>query len=577
MGNAFQVLLYFARLSRELRLSRGKLVFMAVSGVVSGLASTALVALIVKTLSRGGPNPSGALAWIFAALCLALPLFRMVSQMVLIGLSQKASLDLRLRLSQRILEAPLRQLESLGQHRLLAALTNDIEVIVNALLILPTLFVQLTILLSCLAYLGYLSGVVLGEIVVVMVVGVVTSQLLARRGERYLARARRSIDQVTGHIRALTEGTKELKMHRARRLGFLDALGDTSTALQGEMRTGFGIFAIASSWAEALFFAVVGFVVLVVPRIHTVESQTLVGYVIILFQIMAPLEIVLSVLPSLSRAVVSVRTIEELGVSLVSGRREPDLAGAAPPSPAWERLELVGITHTYRRDQGDEIFELGPVDLSFAPGELVFLVGGNGSGKTTLAKLILGLYIPEQGEVRLDGQAVDDALRVSYRERFTAVFADFFAFDTLLGLDAASLDDDARRYLRDLHLEHKVKVEDGQLSTVELSQGQRKRLALLAAYLEDRPIYLLDEWAADQDPYFKEIFYLQMLPELKRRGKTVFVISHDDRYFHVADRVIKLEDGQIELDLPIAEFLAKPAGAPIGAPGIGRVAQSKGA
>src|SRR5262249_45087385 len=135
---------------------------------------------------------------------------------------------------------------------------------------------------------------------------------------------------------------------------------------------------------------------------------------------------------------------------------------------------------------------------------------------------------------------------------------------TLFGLDAGALDQDARKYLSDLHLDHKVRVEGGRLSTTELSQGQRKRLALLTAYLEDRPIYLFDEWAADQDPYFKEILYLHPLPELKGRGKTVFVISHDDRYFHVADRVIKLEYGQIEFDRTMAEFLELPAGSLFG-------------
>jgi putative ATP-binding cassette transporter len=99
-------------------------------------------------------------------------------------------------------------------------------------------------------------------------------------------------------------------------------------------------------------------------------------------------------------------------------------------------------------------------------------------------------------------------------------------------------------------------VRDGVLSTVDLSQGQRKRLALMTAYLEDRPIYLFDEWAADQDPVFKEVFYLALLPELKARGKTVIVISHDDHYFHVADRILKLDYGKIESDVQVGALTA---------------------
>jgi putative ATP-binding cassette transporter len=181
-------------------------------------------------------------------------------------------------------------------------------------------------------------------------------------------------------------------------------------------------------------------------------------------------------------------------------------------------------------------------------GELVFLTGGNGSGKTTLAKLLMGLYIPEGGEVLIDGQKVTDETRDAYRQSFSAVFSDYFLFDSLLGVESAEVDTRARAYLDELQLNHKVEITEGVLSTTDLSSGQRKRLALLTAYMEDRPVYLFDEWAADQDPQFKEIFYYQLLPELRSRGKLVIVISHDDRYYHIADRVIKLDYGKVEYD-----------------------------
>jgi putative pyoverdin transport system ATP-binding/permease protein len=147
--------------------------------------------------------------------------------------------------------------------------------------------------------------------------------------------------------------------------------------------------------------------------------------------------------------------------------------------------------------------------------------------------------------VRLDGDLITDANRDEYRQLFSAVFSDFYLFENLLGLNSSNLDAQAQEYLVRLHLQHKVKIRNGSLSTTAVSQGQRKRLALLTAYLEDRPFYLFDEWAADQDPYFKNIFYTQLLPELKSRGKTVLVISHDDKYFDAADRIIKLDYGKL--------------------------------
>jgi putative pyoverdin transport system ATP-binding/permease protein len=193
-------------------------------------------------------------------------------------------------------------------------------------------------------------------------------------------------------------------------------------------------------------------------------------------------------------------------------------------------------------------FTLGEINLSFQSNQIIFIVGGNGSGKSTLAKLLTGLYIPDDGEIWLDGQRVTDENREWYRQHFASVFVDFYLFERLLGIEASEVDRQGAYYLEKLQLDHKVKIEKAQLSTTALSQGQRKRLALLTAYLEDRPIYFFDEWASDQDPYFRDIFYHQLLPELKRRGKTIFVISHDDRYFDVGDRIIKLDYGKVESD-----------------------------
>lgn len=146
------------------------------------------------------------------------------------------------------------------------------------------------------------------------------------------------------------------------------------------------------------------------------------------------------------------------------------------------------------------------------------------------------------------GQSITDASREWYRQQFSVVFSDFYLFDRLLGLDDFNRDRQTQDYLEQLHLEHKVKINNGAFSTTALSQGQRKRLALLTAYLEDRAIYVFDEWASDQDPAFKKIFYMQLLPELRSRGKAIVVVSHDDRYFDQADRIVKLDYGKVEYD-----------------------------
>ena len=149
------------------------------------------------------------------------------------------------------------------------------------------------------------------------------------------------------------------------------------------------------------------------------------------------------------------------------------------------------------------------------------LVGGNGSGKTTLVKLLLGLYAPDRGEIRLNGKPIGDAERERYRQHFSAVFFDFQLFDRLLGAQQSNADALAAAYLKELELDHKVSVHERRFSTTDLSQGQRKRLALLATLIEERPVCVFDEWAADQDPHYKAVFYSRVLPSLKARDRNV--------------------------------------------------------
>jgi putative pyoverdin transport system ATP-binding/permease protein len=301
------------------------------------------------------------------------------------------------------------------------------------------------------------------------------------------------------------------------------------------------------------------------PRFITIAPAALSGYVLTFIYLSKPLENLIRRLPFLSRSAVALDKITTLGLGLADRAEAARDQSPAPPRRDWQKLQLQNVTHQYG-SAADGSFTLGPLSLSFRPGEVVFIVGGNGSGKSTLAKLITGLYSPEGGQIRLDERVIGDADRVWYRQHFATVFADFYLFNRLLGPDSETVemasptiadltafDAQAQAYLRHLQLDHKVTVSQGQLSTTALSQGQRKRLALLSAYLEDRPIYLFDEWAADQDPQFKALFYTEILGQLRDRGKTVLVISHDDHYFGVADRIIKLDYGQIEYDQPQAK------------------------
>ncbi|BAZ51630.1 cyclic peptide transporter [Nostoc sp. NIES-4103] len=518
-----------------------------VTGFLSGGSSAGLIALISSAATLSNTSSLTSIAWGFLGLVIVALITSIISQVMLIRLSQNAILQLRMGLSQQILASELSHLENLGSSRLLATLTEDVQAVAHAVYLMPFLCIDLAIVLGCLVYITWLSWFVLLLVCCLIVVAIGSCQWLLNRGEKLLALARDDQDVLFKHFRTITEGIKELKLNYQRRQFFLTKnLQSTAVRFRRHNVDGLTLFATTTSWGKLLFFFAIGFLLFALPKIITITPQTLSGYILTFTYLMLPMDNIVNNLPQISRANIALQKIESLGLSLAN---RAELA-TVPPSfnSDWHSLKLQGVTHVYYTDQEDNSFILGPIDLTLYPQEIVFIVGGNGSGKSTLAKLITGLYIPENGQILLDEELISEQNREWYRQHFSVVFSEFYLFEELVGLENTSLDVQAQKYLKQLQLEHKVKVENGQLSTTALSQGQRKRLALLTAYLEDRPIYLFDEWAADQDPVFKEIFYTQLLPDLKKRGKTILAISHDDRYFHLADRIVKLEYGKVEYD-----------------------------
>jgi putative ATP-binding cassette transporter len=530
-----------------LRLSPRTVFFAVFFGIISGGASATLLALINSALIRRELSANLLLA--FVVFCLLSPFARFSSDFLLSYLGHGTSLKLRMKLSQQILEAPLSHLERFGPARLYATLTDDISIIINALLNLPLLCINLAIVLGCVVYLAWLSPMICLLALGFIVFGIVTYQIPTIKGVRAQKLAREGIDALFGHFRALTEGVKELKLHQRRRKAFLsDALLPVAESIRRHHVRSTAYFIAASSWGQTLFFLFTGVALSLLPTSSQISSDVVTACIITILYMMHPLDTIMNSVSYMSRASIALDKVQTLGLSL-GAQPESTLAAQLPETEYnWEFLELVGVTHSYHREQENSSFILGPLDLTFIPGELVFITGGNGSGKTTLLKVLTGLYTPEGGEIRFNGDTVTPETVERYRQYFSVVFSDFYLFDSLLGIEEKNLDDRAREYLSLLHLDHTVKIKDGVLSTTALSQGQRKRLGLLVAYLEDRPIYVFDEWAADQDPQFKKVFYYELLPDLKARGKTVIVISHDDRYYDEADRIIKLENGRVETD-----------------------------
>jgi putative ATP-binding cassette transporter len=545
-----------------------RLLFAVVASLLGGLCGALAIALLNRSLAISLADLPR-LGLEFAALAAGTVALRWLAELGFVELRHASLARLRRQVTRRLATISQRELETRGATQLLVVLTQDVASVSELFVALPRLLIQCTVVLGCLGYLAWLSWKVFAFALLLIILGSCGRHWAGRRATDYLRGARSEEDRLFSHFRALFAGAKELRLHAPRRKAFLDGELAPSVRAVEQLRTrGLILDTVAGTWGNFLFFVAIGGVLFGAGAFLEGDAQIQSGYALAFLYMMHPMELILEAVPELSRAQIAFERIEAAGVSLSSGKgkamteRAAAPLGTAPPSPQPPSLQPVSleprplqvglhqVTHTYVRDTEDGVFELGPIDLELRSGEVVFLVGGNGSGKTTLAKLLVGLYEPLTGEVRLDGAPVDAAAREPYRENFSAVFSDYHLFDSLLGLERHQLDERARELLLALDLHRRVRIEAGTLSTTALSSGQRKRLALLVAFLEDRPVYVFDEWSADQDPEYKRVFYEQLLPELRARRKAVLVITHDDQYFGLADRCVRLEAGRLTSSPP---------------------------
>lgn len=532
-------------LLRLLRPHWGVLLVSTILGISGGLGVTALLAIINDSLQTDGVTTTGMLA-AFAGLCLVVLLGSILSDMGTNYVGQNVIAQLRNELSRKILLAPIDQIERFRTHRLIPVLTQDVDVISDFAFNFAPLAVSLSVTFGCLTYLAILSWPMFLTTALAIVIGCAIQYVARGRAIGGFEAARELEDELQKNYQAIALGAKELRINRLRRFAiFSGRLEGTTGRIRDLQIRSINLFTISNGLGSSLFFVVIGVALTFQSLWPDTSKAALSGFILVLLYMKGPLEQVVSELPIITRAQVSFRRIAELSAQFSSPEPHLILRDDGRPDPSMgSSIDLRGARYEFPQSDGVTPFTLGPIDLRIAEGETVFIVGDNGSGKTTLIKLLLGLYVPQQGTLLLDGEPVTAETRDDYRQLFTTVFADYFLFDDLIQ-PRQTIPEDATQYLQHLELAHKVSIVDGRFSTVDLSTGQRKRLALIQAWLERRPVLVFDEWAADQDPAFRRIFYTELLPELKRLGKTIIVISHDDRYFHMADRIIRLAAGQI--------------------------------
>lgn len=517
-------------------------------GVLGGISVTGLLATINRIL-HAGESPGIGTLLAFAGLCAVALAGTVLSDIGTNRIGQTVIARLRKDLGDRILTAPIDQLERYRSHRLIPVLTHDVDTISDFAFAFAPLAVSFSVTLGGLCYLAVLSWPMFLATATAILIGSAVQYAARVRGIEGFQEARTHEDDLQKHYRSLAEGAKELRINRPRRLRLqAETLRGTIDRICAIQIRSINLFVIAKGFGSMLFFIVIGVALGVEALWPSTDRGTLSGFILVLLFMKGPLEHLIGTLPIVSRAQVAFRRIADLSAAFATPEPHLLMTDSGRPPVTIGSLELRNARYVYPpAGPGVDPFVLGPVSLRVGCGEILFIVGGNGCGKTTLIKMLLGLYPPQDGQILLDGRPVTPETRDDYRQLFTTIFADYFLFDDLIQA-GGGVPEDARPYLERLEIAHKVSVVNGVFSTTDLSTGQRKRLALLQAWTEGRPVLVFDEWAADQDPAFRRIFYTELLPGLKAMGKTIIVISHDDRYFGMADHLLRLTAGMVAED-----------------------------
>lgn len=451
-------------------------------------------------------------------------------------LTQSLMLRIRISILSTLRKANYYQYEQIGREEIYTSITRDASVVSNSAASIIYASTSAITVLCCLAYLAYLSAIGFLATLLTMAIGISFYMLRQKRIKTIFKDVRESETTFFKHINELLSGFKEVKVnqHKSEEL-YEGHIKKVSGKTSGLMLKGINYYLDNQLVGQLSFLSLIAFVLFGFPLLGVPVSSIL-SYVFVILFIMGPIEGVMNSIPGITQANVSLLSIEKIKA------RAEEIIEEVPNEYVplnFQRLTFNEVEFSYKNEKEDP-FSIGPINFEINRGEMIFIVGGNGSGKTTFFKMLTGLYKPNKGEILVNNETPEIA---PYRALFSPIFSDFYLFEKLYGLHDEISEKKVTELIEQMQLTEKVTYAERSFSTVSLSTGQRKRLALIHALLEEKPILVLDEWAADQDPQFRKFFYEILLPELKESGFTIIAITHDDKYFHLADQVVKMDEG----------------------------------
>lgn len=522
--------------------------------IFSGLSNMAVVLLITSSF-----NDTVEFKYLSFYYVLTLMLYisgRKYVQTTLIHFTRDVIYEKRLKLIERIFSTSFQKFEKIDRGRVYSTLNDDVSTVgdsANMIVGFVTSFITVGGAFLYLASTKFWATL----LIVMVIVGVSALYFtVSKRAEVYFEGARDTQNVFMRLLNGLIDGFKEISLQHRKKIEFKDDIADTVQEYRVKTTIAHVKFVNAFLIGESTFIILLGLIAFGIPKIFPdLERTTVMSFVVVLLYLNGPLNSIFSSIPAIMQVKIAWGRIQNF-IDEIPANLDLNQIPETLDKDLIERIKFQDISFKYKFSESKEQFSVGPVNLEVDRGQILFIIGGNGSGKTTLAKLITGLYESDQGKIFINDKEIDSSQLGEY---FSAVFSPCHLFHKLYSIDMEDKAEEVIKYLKVLGLDDKVEIINNSFSTISLSGGQRKRLALLQCYLEDSPIYLFDEWAADQDPEYRRFFYRELLPEMKRRGKIIIAITHDDHYFDIADKILKMNMGKVEYvsnDFKVDEVLS---------------------
>jgi putative ATP-binding cassette transporter len=537
-------MVFLKLLHHEIGGSFFRLIIMA---ALAGVSNAVLLAAVnAAAQAEKGGKPGLMLGMLFV---ISLLLFITTAKALLSGAVGEVEAlihRLRLRLIDYVRHSELLNLDEIGRSHIYAAIAGQTDALRQATSSLAFSLQGAVLIVFVAGYIAWMSLTAFAMSALVIGAASAVFYFKSRKLAEQLQAATEWDDRLFSRVTDLLDGFKEVRLNASRSEELYQDIVEVSrTAANIKIRTQAETFKRLVS-SQTSMYVLLGAVVFVVPMLSSVTEGSIAKTTMaVLFIIGACFGLVQAV-PVMQTASAAAEGFEKLEARLQAFAAE-DTALVAEPRSSFGTIEIRNLLFHYLDKKSDTPFQIGPLDFSLHQGELVYITGGNGSGKSTFLQVLAGLYAPDEGDIKLDGTLITNDNRDDYRSLFSAIFADYHLFQRLYGIpepDPAEV----KGLLARFNLTGKTSVADGEFRTLNLSTGQRKRVALIVSLLEKRRILLLDEWAAEQDPESRRKFYDELLPDLHRAGVTVVLVTHDDRYLAQLDRIgrgLRMQDGRL--------------------------------